>query len=143
VSSDTELLVLRLAFSAVIFLALFAVAQSLRSGLRPRATAPARRTRLVVVGPAMGQLRPGAGFPLVGTMLIGRDPAAAIYIPDASVSGQHAEISPDGGGGWRVRDLGSLNGTYLNNVAVTAVWAPIRESDVLTVGTVDLRLREA
>jgi len=47
------------------------------------------------------------------SLLIGRSSRCAIHLPDGTVSKEHAEIVRDGGA-WRVRDLGSRNGTRVN-----------------------------
>ena len=44
---------------------------------------------------------------------IGRNPDSDIFLDDVTVSRRHAEISR-GPAGFVVRDVGSLNGTYLN-----------------------------
>ena len=43
----------------------------------------------------------------------GRHPESDIFLDDITVSRRHAEISP-AGSGHAVRDVGSLNGTYVN-----------------------------
>ena len=48
------------------------------------------------------------------SMVIGRDAACDIVIPDRQVSRRHAQISPTENG-VILEDLGSKNGTYLNN----------------------------
>ena len=56
-------------------------------------------------------------LPLAGQGLtIGRDPACDLVLDSTSpASRRHASIYPDAnGGGWRIRDLGSSNGTALN-----------------------------
>jgi pSer/pThr/pTyr-binding forkhead associated (FHA) protein len=77
------------------------------------------------------ELEPGQGLVLVkrgpnagSTFLIeseattiGRDPGSAIFLDDVTVSRKHAvfERREDG---WFVRDVGSLNGTYVNGEQV-------------------------
>jgi MoxR-like ATPase len=52
-------------------------------------------------------------------MIIGRDPNADIVLhPDSAASRRHAEIYPKHGS-WRIRDLGSVNGTDLNGRRLT------------------------
>ncbi|MFN0093457.1 MAG: FHA domain-containing protein [Dehalococcoidia bacterium] len=140
-SSDTELLLLRLAFLALVFGFLLAVGLLLNASLRPAPSRSRRAPALVIVSAAGGGLRPGVAFPLAGTMLIGRDQAAGVYLPDASVSVQHAEVMPEGRG-WAIRDLGSLNGTFVGQRQVTAVWSRLDPGTTLTVGTVELQLRD-
>jgi len=48
---------------------------------------------------------------------VGRHPAADIFLDDVTVSRRHAEFRR-GPGGFSVRDLGSLNGTYYNGVRI-------------------------
>lgn len=57
---------------------------------------------------------PGAAFPLDRpTVTIGREPSAVVFLDDVTVSREHAVISI-AGGAVTLRDLGSLNGTYVN-----------------------------
>jgi pSer/pThr/pTyr-binding forkhead associated (FHA) protein len=53
----------------------------------------------------------------VGVLTVGRAPEAAIFLDDVTVSRHHAEFR-HGAQGWSVRDVGSLNGTYVNRVRV-------------------------
>jgi len=46
-------------------------------------------------------------------MTVGRHPDSDIFLDDITVSRRHAEFMRDGGS-YRVRDVGSLNGTYVN-----------------------------
>jgi pSer/pThr/pTyr-binding forkhead associated (FHA) protein len=50
-------------------------------------------------------------------LTVGRSPEATIFLDDVTVSRHHAEIR-HGAEGWSVRDVGSLNGTYVNRVRV-------------------------
>lgn len=63
---------------------------------------------------------------------IGRHPDNVICLHDERLSRFHCVIEPDGGGGFRVRDLGSRNGTRLNELKITE--APISEGDRFRVG---------
>ena len=53
----------------------------------------------------------------VDVMTVGRAPEADILLDDVTVSRRHAELR-HGAEGWSVRDVGSLNGTYVNRVRV-------------------------
>lgn len=48
------------------------------------------------------------------TYIVGRSDSADIQLEDSSVSGQHLSITPQSGR-WRVKDLGSTNGTFVMN----------------------------
>jgi signal transduction histidine kinase len=74
----------------------------------------------------------GRQFALAGDVVgIGRDSASAVRLTDTEVSRRHAELvrTPDG---LRIRDVGSANGTYLNNQSVRD--ALLQPGDHLQVG---------
>ena len=64
-------------------------------------------------------------------MTIGRNPKCDIVIDNLAVSGQHAKIREDAGG-VRITDLGSKNGTYVNDVQVTQ--QRLSHQDWVTIG---------
>lgn len=68
--------------------------------------------------------------------VLGRDAAVDYPVEDPTVSRRHAEIlrAPDG---WRLRDLGSANGTELNGVRLIGDRL-LREGDVVGLGRVTL-----
>lgn len=56
----------------------------------------------------------GTRFPLTAEVTTaGRHPDSTIFLDDITVSRRHAEVVRSGGG-YVVRDAGSLNGTYVN-----------------------------
>lgn len=61
----------------------------------------------------------------------GRHPDSDIFLDDITVSRRHAEIVRDGEE-YRVRDAGSLNGTYVNRERIEE--AGLQHGDVLQVG---------
>lgn len=63
---------------------------------------------------------------------IGRAPDNDIVLPDAQVSGHHAQVWSQAGQGL-VRDLGSTNGTFLNGQRITGV-ERLRPGDILQMG---------
>jgi len=142
-SSTTELLVLRLALIGIIFLFVLVVALTMRSGLRgpvtiARRTAAQQAARLVLVFPAETGLETGATFPLAGVMSIGRDPQNSIIFADPSVSAEHAVVEWSREG-WRLRDVGSTNGTTLNGKRVDGRAARMRGGEQVAFGAVVLR----
>jgi DNA-binding winged helix-turn-helix (wHTH) protein len=74
-----------------------------------------------------------------GESIIGRDPGAAVFIDDASVSRRHARIlvSDDGA---TLEDLGSKNGTQVQEKRIEAP-VPLTDGDQIRVGSVALTLR--
>lgn len=71
---------------------------------------------VMVVGGSLAGTRIGLD---PGNYQVGRDPGAAVHLPDPSVSQFHAQIAI-GDFGVHVADLGSTNGTYLDGVRLTA-----------------------
>ncbi len=53
-----------------------------------------------------------------GPIYIGRQPNSQVFLPEGTVSRQHAVIFMTGDGKWIVEDLDSANQTYLNDEAV-------------------------
>src|SRR5579884_1631406 len=68
---------------------------------------------------------------------VGRLENLEIILEDASISRRHAEIRATERG-WRLRDLGSTNGTRLNGVRLGAGQWPLRLRDVVQLGDVSL-----
>lgn len=68
---------------------------------------------------------------------IGRLEALEVALDDPYVSRQHAEIHATEEG-WKVRDLGSTNGTRLNGVRLGNGMWPLRPRDLLQFGEVTL-----
>ena len=66
---------------------------------------------------------------------VGRSPDSQIFLDDVTVSRRHAEVfrreSPNEKG-FRIRDAGSLNGTYVNRVRVDSV--DLRNGDEIQIG---------
>ncbi len=77
---------------------------------------------------------------LSGSLDIGRDAACAIRPDDTYLSQQHARIF-ERNGSWVVEDLGSTNGTYLNQQKVT-VPSQISPGDRIRVGKTVLEVRK-
>lgn len=72
-----------------------------------------------------------------GETIMGRSRAAAIRILDPSVSGQHLRIFREGERVF-IEDMGSNNGTFLNNEKVTGRHI-LEKEDMVTVGTTILK----
>jgi diguanylate cyclase (GGDEF)-like protein len=75
----------------------------------------------------------GRRYPLgTNTLVVGRGDACDIRIQDNSVSRRHAQIEPTTDG-YVVADLGSTNGTFVNDVATHGV-CRLKDGDYLRVG---------
>lgn len=85
-----------------------------------------------------------SGRTYVGTApstIIGRERTpGGIVLHDPNVSRRHAELAHDGRV-WRIRDLGSTNGTLVNDVDVDS--CVLRDGDLLTLGLLNLEFRES
>ena len=76
---------------------------------------------------------PGAVYPLEGDQLtIGRDSTNGVAINDPEVSRRHARLTFQGGK-YVLEDLGSTNGTFVNNQRISAP-TPFGVGDVLRIG---------
>jgi hypothetical protein len=79
----------------------------------------------------------GMAFPIpTGVSVIGRDPHAGMYLPDAEVSRSHATLERSGN---RVilTDLGSTNGTWINTHPLHGS-QELRPGDVIQLGQAQL-----
>ena len=95
-------------------------------------------------GPALTVRHTGQEFPLTQVpVTVGRQPESTIVLADPQVSRQHAVISYQAGR-YVVQDLGSANGTFINERRITAPQA-LREGDQLRMGNTifDVRLAAA
>jgi pSer/pThr/pTyr-binding forkhead associated (FHA) protein len=133
---------LRLLLVALLYLFLFAVLRLAISGLRSpaQAAAPsaARRLRLQVIEPGESTLNSGQVIELRDGTTLGRGDRADLRLGDAAVSAEHAHVSR-AGRTWIVTDLGSTNGTRVNEAPVNGR-TTLAEGDVLALGTVRLQV---
>lgn len=88
--------------------------------------------KLVVVG---GDVKTSE-IPLRLPATIGRGRGQTIVLPHPLVSRQHCELF-ERDGLLMVRDLGSLNGTFVNNRRISE--SPLGPGELLTIGTVTFR----
>lgn len=144
ISTDWLLLGLRFVFIGLLYLFLFRIVKLTRdevSVLAQRETRSGpvlKRPSLVMVEPAEADFPVGHRFPLGQVTNVGRSSANAIALNDAFVSGQHARIEINGTE-WRVHDLGSTNGTFVNGEQIHG-FSDIGEGDVVQFGRVTMRL---
>ncbi|HYI23843.1 MAG TPA: FHA domain-containing protein [Thermomicrobiales bacterium] len=148
VSFDWFILLLRIAFIALIYLFLFQVSRvSLRElialgsspGQRDSQTLPDPSSALEVVDSGESSLSPGSLLPLDHYTTVGRIGSNSLVLDDGFVSGSHAEIMFDQGAWWVV-DLDSTNGTFVNGRPVHTRM-PIANGDSVQFGRISLRAR--
>jgi two-component system, cell cycle sensor histidine kinase and response regulator CckA len=95
---------------------------------RSRAPQPRVRARLVVLrGNGTGR-----SYVIADEALIGRTTDSQIQISHEDVSRKHAQIERTGPGSFRLRDLGSRNGTMVNGVP--AKTQALRFGDMIRIG---------
>ncbi|HEX9358126.1 MAG TPA: FHA domain-containing protein [Streptosporangiaceae bacterium] len=159
--STLTLLLIRLAFLAVLWLFVITAVGVVRTDLfgqspssrkqkrqrqnaRPRPAKPARPAR---PGRGEPQRLLVTGGPLSGTTLplteqqitIGRSNDATLVLNDDYASSRHARLFPQDGQ-WIVEDLGSTNGTYLDRQKVTQP-TPVPTGVPIRIGKTVLELR--
>jgi DNA-binding winged helix-turn-helix (wHTH) protein len=78
---------------------------------------------------------------VTGENLLGRDDDCSVVIEGQGVSRHHAKVTA-GSGEVTIEDLGSKNGTWLNDRRLDAI-ATLRSGDTLRLGTVTMRFRPA
>jgi hypothetical protein len=134
---------LRIAFIALIYLFLFLVlrttVQELAVAARamPGEVGRAAEAGLIVLDAAESSLAPGAALSLEPASSLGRVAGNTIVVDDPHTSARHAELR-FARGQWWLRDLGSSNGTLLNDEPVRAV-VGVRPGDVIQCGRVRFR----
>ena len=77
---------------------------------------------------------PSAGkrYPLEGECFLGRSFNSDVYIGDLNVSRRHARISTASDGAQTIEDLGSGNGTFVNDQPVNT--RALEPSDIVRIG---------
>jgi pSer/pThr/pTyr-binding forkhead associated (FHA) protein len=148
VSIEWSLLVLRLLAVAVLYaflaMTIYVIWRDLRVAARTQplasdddeATSPAGWVRVVSGDQAL--LQPDDLFALQEHTTLGRAPDNHIVVSDTYVSSYHARLDRRDGEWW-LTDLGSRNGTRLNDVPITKS-VPLADGDVIEVGQVELVL---
>jgi hypothetical protein len=153
--SELTLLLIRLAFLAVLWFFVIAAVGVIRRDLfGPRtATVPARKATKApkpASKPRRGEPRQliVTGGPRQGTTIdltetpitIGRANDSTLVISDDYASSRHARLFPQDGQ-WIVEDLGSTNGTYLDRSKVTRP-TPVPLGVPIRIGKTVIELRK-
>jgi hypothetical protein len=80
-------------------------------------------------------------LPLHGSVVVGRSRLCACVVGDPSVSRRHAVIRHEHGSWW-LRDLGSMNGTYVNGARIVDD-VEVHPGDEIGFGSAQYRLAPA
>lgn len=91
---------------------------------------------------AMLQILNGAGrwqrlVPRESVAVLGRGGLSSLRLDDAWISREHARLTLGDDGVWRVEDLGSENGTFLNGVRIAS--SRLGNGDLLRLGGTEIR----
>ena len=92
---------------------------------------PIQPTLTIVKGPQIGET-----FELnAATITIGRDPSNSVFLNDMTVSRHHAnlDLSNVSSGFASIKDLGSLNGTWVDGAIVNE--ANLKDGPTIQIGT--------
>lgn len=95
------------------------------------ASKPVLPTLTIVKGPQIGE-----AFELSATTIsIGRDPSNSVFLNDMTVSRHHAtlDLSTIASGYATIKDLGSLNGTWVDGAIVNE--ATLKDGSTIQIGT--------
>jgi len=154
--ADLIVTLLKVAFLAVLWLFVLLVANVIRTDLfrtalvgapgrvkdprGARAPEPRKRSKheAKVLAIDTGS-QAGSRLALVDEFRIGRSGDCALILDDDYASGDHASLARRPNGDWVVTDLGSTNGTFVNEVRVVTPTV-VTASDSLRIGRTQMRL---
>jgi len=154
--SPFVLSVLKYALLALLYFFVFRAVRSVALGVSGRREEAPRRQK-AAPAPAPAPSRSGRARPpsqvvihepdgakartmrLAGAVDIGRSERCAIRLDDTYVSQMHARLYGDDGT-WYVEDLGSTNGTFVNDRKVERA-SEVHSGDVVKIGKTLLELR--
>lgn len=132
---DVLILALRLLLVALLYAFIVVV---LRTAMQATRSSAARRLSLRVVEAGSSDLKAGEILALAAGTTLGRGGRADVVLADTAISAEHARVERVGRR-WVVTDLGSTNGTRVNE-AVVRGRAALAEGDVLALGTIRLQV---
>ena len=142
-SQESLIFTLRILLSLILYtflgLAFWAIWRDLRV-VRAQAQVHSR-VALVVIAPGETDLLPGDRLPLLPVTTLGRALTNTVILADSFASAEHARLTQRDGRWW-LEDLGSRNGTLLNEVRLQPnVPVDVVEGDLVSVGGVRLRVQ--
>ena len=93
---------------------------------------------LLILYPPSAGLGQRIAVPVNAAIVIGRHPDCNFPINDDSVSRRHAEVANGGNGNFTIKDLGSTNGTHVNDSPIRRLRSLVN-GDRIRIGTVLLK----
>jgi pSer/pThr/pTyr-binding forkhead associated (FHA) protein len=139
-NSALAVLLFRLGIAIVLYGFLAQVLRATWRGLERRpgdAALRQRGARLEIVQPAQTRLRPGDIVPIGSAITIGREPGNGLVVDEDTVSGSHSRVLLRDGFWW-IEDLGSTNGTLVNEVQIGPP-KRLGPGDLIQIGRVRFR----
>ena len=142
---DLFILMLRVGLVFLLYFFLFQVVRVVSRELQTPPPAPPPRATvapgpsLTLIDAAESEMVVGATFPLQPTTTIGRTSDNVVVLPDAFVSSHHARLVQSNGR-WYFTDLGSTNGSFVNNQRAGGSAQLVKDGDIIQIGRVKLRL---
>lgn len=145
---NTLLFGLKWVFIGLVYFVLIFVVLAVRREMAVRARATPEETsfspgrlKVVTIG-SDPHLRPGLLLDLKPVTALGAQSDNDLILRDRFVSRSHARLRWDGVGWW-IEDLGSRNGTYVNNIAIAPnVPTKLENGSMIGVGGVAFQLIE-
>jgi len=139
------ILALRILLSLILYaflcLAFWAIWRDLQATQAQAERQARARADLIVITPGETDLLPGDRLPLVPVTTLGRALTNTIVLADGFTSAEHARLTRRDGRWW-LEDLGSRNGTLLNELRLQPGQpVAIVEGDLLGLGNVRLRIQ--
>ena len=142
VSLDWILLGLRVVTTIILYLflgiAFYIIWRDLKQVEVPQKELQASYCLRVLASAGDRSLLVGQMLPLQPVTVLGRDPGNTIILDDAAVSSRHACLTQQNGVWW-LEDLGSRNGTLLNELPLSRPTS-LTDGDIICVGSARFRL---
>lgn len=130
--------ILRLALVGMIYLFIWRIMRIMMRGDQHGSAVGSLGAYLVVLDPGRTKLQRGHAHMLEVNSTLGRKADNLIVIDDLLVSEHHAiiQLVDDQ---WIIRDLGSTNKTYINNLQIVSA-VTLSHNDIISIGPLKFRM---
>lgn len=130
--------VLRLALVGMVYLFIWRIMRIMMRGSQHGSSVGDLGAYLIISDPGKTRLQRGHAYMLEINSTIGRGADNLIIIDDVLVSEHHAMVQL-ADEKWIIRDLGSTNKTYVNNLQLVSA-VTLAHNDIITIGRVKFRM---